>query len=158
MSRQATPAQAGDGEGFGSEDINWLAAEHSPEFRELRRRKRAFIIPALIFSFVWYFGFIALAGYAEEFMGRSVYQGFTVGYALALSQFLMVWVLGAMYLRKASREWEPLRQEAVARALMYFRRSAPAEPEERYGDSSPMGISRPGSARERDREREEVHR
>jgi uncharacterized membrane protein (DUF485 family) len=156
MSTQATPAQAGDGEVFGSEDINWLAAERSPEFRELRRRKRAFVVPATLFFLTWYFGFIALAGYAESFMGRSIYEGFTVGYALALTQFVMVWVLGAMYLRKASREWEPLRQEAVARALMYFRRTAPAEPQERYGESSPMGISRPGPAR--DREREEVRR
>ena len=45
-------------------------------------------------------GFVLLAGYAEDFMGRSIYQGFTVGYGLALTQFVMVWGLAAMYLRK----------------------------------------------------------
>lgn len=41
-------------------------------------------------------------------MGRSIYEGFTVGYALALSQFVMAWGLGWGYLRKADRDFDPL--------------------------------------------------
>src|SRR5215213_658449 len=84
-------------------DIDWEAAERSPEFRELVQKRRSFVIPALAFVFIWYFGFIALAGYAPDFMGESIYEGFTVGYAVALSQFVMTWVLGWLYLRKADR-------------------------------------------------------
>ena len=59
------------------------------------------MVPATIFFMAWYFGFIALCGYAPDFMGREfITDGMTVGYALALTQFLMTWVLGAMYLRK----------------------------------------------------------
>ena len=41
-------------------------------------------------------------------MASSVYEGLTVGYCLALTQFLMVFVLGILYLRKADREYDPL--------------------------------------------------
>ena len=90
-------------------DTDWVAIERSPEFQELTRRKRAFVVPATIFFMAWYFGFILLAGYAPDFMGREfLTDGLTVGYALALTQFLMTWVLGAMYVRRANRTWDPL--------------------------------------------------
>ena len=50
--------------------------------------------PGTAFVFIWYFGFIALAGYAPDFMGERLIDGFTVGYVLALTQFVMTWVLG----------------------------------------------------------------
>ena len=76
-------------------EIDWMAAENSPEFQDLVKRKRSFVVPATIFFLVWYSAFILLAGYAEDFMGSSVYEGLTVGYLLALTQFIMTWVLGA---------------------------------------------------------------
>jgi hypothetical protein len=76
-------------------------------------------------------------------MGESIYQGFTVGYALALSQFVMVWVLGAWYVRKASREWDPLAERARERAESARPQDAPP-----FGETSPMGISRRGPVRE----------
>ena len=94
--------------------IAWDAAESSPEFKELVSRRRRFVVPATIFFLAWYLGFILLAGYAPDFMGESVYEGLTVGYVLALSQFVMTWGLGAWYLRKADREFDPLAEKAAA--------------------------------------------
>src|ERR687896_165144 len=96
--------------------------ERSPEFQELVRKRRSFVLPATIFFLVWYFGFIILAGYAEDFMGESVYEGFTVGYLLALTQFIMVWTLGWLYLRKADRDFDPLARKAAETALEAGRR------------------------------------
>jgi uncharacterized membrane protein (DUF485 family) len=98
--------------------IDWVAAERSPEFRELIKRKRAFVVPATIFFLAWFFGFIILAGYAPDFMGREfLTDGLTVGYVLALSQFIMTWGLGWLYLRKADRVFDPLAQRASEVAL-----------------------------------------
>jgi uncharacterized membrane protein (DUF485 family) len=102
-------------------ETDWQAIERSPEFRELIRRKKAFVVPATIFFMAWYFGFIALVGYAPDFMGREfITDGLTVGYVLALSQFLMTWVLGWMYFRRAGRVFDPLaervRQASAATA------------------------------------------
>jgi uncharacterized membrane protein (DUF485 family) len=114
-------AGPGDGGAEGPEhhpEIDWIAAERSDEFRELIKRKRAFVLPATVFFLVWYFGFIILAGYAPDFMGETfITDGLTVGYTLALTQFLMVWVLGAMYIRKADREFDPLAEKAAQEAV-----------------------------------------
>jgi uncharacterized membrane protein (DUF485 family) len=98
-------------------NIDWEAAERSPEFQQLVTRRRRFVLPATVFFLAWYLGFILLAGYAPDFMGERVYEGLTVGYCLALTQFVMVWGLGAWYLRKADREFEPLEEAAAARAV-----------------------------------------
>jgi uncharacterized membrane protein (DUF485 family) len=112
-----TSATGADGAAHHTE-VDWEAVERSPEFRELIRRKKAFVIPATIFFLAWYFGFIILAGYAPEFMGEEfLTDGLTVGYVLALSQFVMTWVLGWWYLRKADRVFDPLAAKAREAAL-----------------------------------------
>ena len=98
-------------------NIDWKAAERSPEFRELIGARRRFVVPATIFFLSWYFGFILLAGYAKEFMASSVYEGLTVGYCLALTQFVMVAVLGLMYLKRAQNVYDPLAAKAAQVAL-----------------------------------------
>jgi len=95
---------------------DWQAIEASPEFRQLVAKRRRFVAPATVGFLSWYLGFILLAGYAEGFMGESIYQGFTVGYLIALSQFVMVWGLSIAYLRYSDRELDPLRAALVARA------------------------------------------
>jgi uncharacterized membrane protein (DUF485 family) len=92
---------------------DWESIEHSPEFQELVRKRRSFVVPATIFFLAYYMGFILLCGYAQDFMAESVYQGLTVGYCLALTQFVMVFVLGIMYLRKSDRDYDPLAQRVV---------------------------------------------
>src|SRR5215210_1581348 len=96
--------------------LDWEAIERSPEFQELVSRRRSFVLPATIFFLAYYMAFILLAGYAEDFMASSVYEGLTVGYVLALTQFLMVLTLGIVYLRKADRVYDPLAQRVVTSA------------------------------------------
>src|SRR5215207_6594582 len=125
-------------------EIDWEAVERSPEFRELIRRKKAFVIPATAFFMAWYFGFIILAGYAPDFMGREfITDGLTVGYALALTQFVMTWVLGWMYLRKADREFDPLAERAREAALST---AGPGGPEGRFRRGEIVDEPVPGSS------------
>jgi uncharacterized membrane protein (DUF485 family) len=97
-------------------EVDWEAVERWPEFQELVHRRRSFVLPATIFYLSWYMGFILLASYAPDFMGESVYEGLTVGYVLALTQFVMVAVLGLGYLRKADRDFDPLAAQIVEKA------------------------------------------
>lgn len=106
-----------EGGGAHEPSVDWDAAAESPEFQELLRRRRSFVRPVLGFVFIWYFGFIALAGYAQDFMGERLIDGLTVGYALALSQFVMTWFFGWLYLRRADRVFDPLARKAAERAV-----------------------------------------
>jgi uncharacterized membrane protein (DUF485 family) len=102
----------------GGDMVDWEGIERSEEFRELMHKRRSFVVPATIFFLAYYMGFILLAGYAPDFMGKSVYEGLTVGYCLALTQFVMVFVLGVWYLRKANREFDPLADRVAAKATL----------------------------------------
>jgi uncharacterized membrane protein (DUF485 family) len=99
-------------------DVDWIAAERSPEFKKLVSTRNRFVVPCTIFFLVWYLGFILLAGSAKDFMGKEfLFDGLTVGYVLALSQFVMVWVLAWAYIRKADREFDPLAKAAAKKAV-----------------------------------------
>jgi uncharacterized membrane protein (DUF485 family) len=119
-------------------EVDWEAVERWPEFQELVHRRRGFVIPATIFFLAWYMAFILLCGYAPDFMAESVYQGLTVGYVLALTQFVMVAVLGLWYLRKAERVFDPLAEVVVDKALQSH-----LVPGERFGREPAAGPTTP---------------
>jgi uncharacterized membrane protein (DUF485 family) len=117
-------------------EIDWRAIEASPEFQELVRRKRSFVLPGTIFFLAWYMGFILLAAYAEGFMSERVYEGLTVGYCLALTQFVMVLVLGLLYLRRAANVFDPLAERAIENYAGHQQRFA--RPDD-HGDGDAVG-------------------
>ena len=128
-------------------EIDWVAAEQSPQFQELARKRRRFIVPATIFFLAWYFGFIILAGYAEGFMGETfMVDGVTVGYALALTQFIMVWGLGWLYLRKADRDFDPLARRAAEQALKASGAEARPDGQPRRDEREAGALAGDGSA------------
>ena len=97
-------------------DIDWEAIERSPEFQELVRRRRAFVAARRRSSSspgTWASS-CSRATRRTSWPSR-VYEGLTVGYCLALTQFVMVFVLGIWYLRKADREFDPLAEKAIER-------------------------------------------
>ena len=123
-------------------DIDWEAIEASPEFQELVRTRRSFVVPGTIFFLSWYMGFILLAAYAEDFMSERVYEGLTVGYCLALTQFVMVLVLGIMYLRRANRVYDPLAAKAIERWTYLDTDAARADrAEERRVSTAPSEVT-----------------
>ena len=113
--------------------VDWKAIERSPEFRELIAARRRFVLPATIFFLAWYLGFILLAGYAPDFMARSVYEGLTVGYCLALTQFVMVAVLGITYLKRSERVFDPLAERVVRQGTTRAPETAAAPARDREG-------------------------
>ena len=110
------PAQA--------ENIDWEALERSDAFQELVRKRKAFVLPGTIFFLAWYMGFILLTAYAEDFMAERVSNGLTVGYCLALTQFLMVLVLGLLYLRMSANVFDPLANKAIEEYADHHQRYA----------------------------------
>jgi len=82
-------------------DVNWDAIENAPDFRELVREKRNFIIPATIFFLVYYFGFLVVVGYFPAVVDVNVIGNINLAYLLALSEFVMAWVIVYLYVRRA---------------------------------------------------------
>ena len=85
------------------ESHDWAELERLPEFRDLLRAKRAFILPATVFFVAYYFALPALVGYWPEAMSTRVYGPINLAYLFALSQFAMAWTIMALYVRRARR-------------------------------------------------------
>jgi uncharacterized membrane protein (DUF485 family) len=136
--RAGSAAAGAQGSADGQPAIDWKAAAESPEFRELVAKRKRFVLPATIFFLGWFIVFILLCGYAPDFMGEQfLADGLTVGYVLALSQFVMVWVLCWLYLRISDRVFDPLARKAAERALEAGRATAASKPD--TGPEGPAG-------------------
>src|SRR5688500_7898828 len=80
---------------------DWEAIQPDEQFRELLHAKRAFIFPAATFFIVYYFARPVLVGYWPETMSRDVIGEVNIAYLFALSQFVMAWIIMAMYVKRA---------------------------------------------------------
>lgn len=96
-------------------DAEWVRVEQTSAFKELAKKKKAFIVPATIFFFIFYFGLPVLAGFTTVLDGYAI-GAITWAYVYAFAQFAMTWILMHMYVSRANR-WDDLvdraRQEAT---------------------------------------------
>lgn len=81
----------------------WQALAAEPEFRALLRSRRRFVAPATVFFIAYYLALPIAAGFWPKPMSRPVLGPLTIAYCFALSQFLMAWILLALYLYRARR-------------------------------------------------------
>lgn len=95
---------------------NWAAIAADPGFAELKRAKLRFIIPGTIFFLVYYMALPVLVGFFPEVMKAPVLGKVNWAYLFALSQFIMTWVVCAMYVR-AARRWDVMNAELLARLV-----------------------------------------
>ena len=86
----------------------WEVLAASPEFRRLITAKRNFIIPAVIFFLVYYFALPLGNGLAPSLMNTKIIGNINLAYLFALSEFVMAWILAAVYIRRANRVFDPL--------------------------------------------------
>ncbi|WP_063036495.1 DUF485 domain-containing protein [Nocardia grenadensis] len=86
---------------------DFVAAQTSPEFQELRNRLRRFIFPMAALFLLWYLGYVLLGAYAHDFMATPVFGEVNIGLLLGLGQFLSTFVITGLYVRFANRELDP---------------------------------------------------
>jgi len=85
------------------EPVNWDKVAAMDEFKDLVAAKVKFIVPATIFFIVYFFALPVLVGYAPAFMKQEVLGVVNLAYLFALSQFIVAWILAALYMRAAER-------------------------------------------------------
>ena len=112
-------ASTPDAGGGATDGVDWVGIEGSPEFRELTARRRRFVLPMTVFFLVFFLIYLFLTAYAQEFMGTEI-LGLPLALLLGVAQILMTWVVTALYLRAADRDFEPLEQRAADAAAKRF--------------------------------------
>jgi uncharacterized membrane protein (DUF485 family) len=84
----------------------WVRVERTSAFQELVRKKKAFILPATIFFFVFYFGLPFLTAFTT-LLDVNVIGAINLAYIYAFAQFAMTWILMHLYVSRANG-WDEL--------------------------------------------------
>ena len=91
---------------------DWDAVAETPQFQELLASKRRFVVPATIFFLLYYLALPVLCGFYPRMMSRPVWGPLTLAFVFALSQFVVAWLLLALYLWRA-RTFDALETQIV---------------------------------------------
>ncbi|MDQ1536515.1 MAG: hypothetical protein QOE58_908 [Actinomycetota bacterium] len=88
-------------------EARYIAVQKSPEFQDLRRRYRRWVLPVTAISVLWYFLYVALAAYATDFMSTKLFGNINVALVMGLSQFVTTFGVTSAYVRYADRVLDP---------------------------------------------------
>jgi uncharacterized membrane protein (DUF485 family) len=83
-------------------EIPYEQLVQTDEFKGLLRSKKAFIIPTTIFFLIFYFALPLLAAYTKV-LHTEVIGSVTGAWVFAGLQFLLVWILGFIYVKKSEK-------------------------------------------------------
>ena len=89
----------------------YLAAQNSPEFVDLKKRFRAFAFPMTLAFFTWYLLYVLLSTYAPDFMSTEVFGNVNLGILLGLAQFVTTFAITHLYVSHANRNTDPIADE-----------------------------------------------
>lgn len=85
------------------------------EFREVRRRTAAFIIPATVVFLAWYLLYVVMSNWAHDFMSNKVFGHINVALIFGLLQFLSTFVIAWLYARYMNRNVDGLAHDVDVR-------------------------------------------
>lgn len=88
-------------------DIDFPAAQRSPEFQELRKTHRGFVFPLAIAFLVWYLLYVVLAMYAPQLFAIQVVGNVNLGVVLGLLQFVTTFAITGAYVAFANSKLDP---------------------------------------------------
>lgn len=88
-------------------DVDFPAAQRSPEFQELRRTHRGFVFPLAVAFLVWYLLYVVLAMYAPQLFAIRVIGNVNLGVVLGLLQFVTTFAITGAYVAFANRKLDP---------------------------------------------------
>jgi uncharacterized membrane protein (DUF485 family) len=97
----------------------WDALAADPEFQSLISARRRFVIPATIFFLIYYLALPVSVAVVPDVMTRPAWGPLTVAWVFALSQFVVAWLLLALYLAY-EKHVDEMADRVVERARQRF--------------------------------------
>lgn len=98
---KAKKKKGGAGPLGGQGAIDYEKIVSSPEYKEMLRRKKRFIVPMTIFFLAFYFMLPIMTSYSTV-LNTPVYGDITWAWVFATAQFVVTWVLCVMYVKKSN--------------------------------------------------------
>lgn len=91
--------------------VDWAAIDADPRFQELHQKKKSFIWILMTISMTYYFLLPVVGGYFPDIFKVKVWGPVNIGILFALSQFVVAWLIAAIYTARANREFDRLATE-----------------------------------------------
>lgn len=113
--RTAAPASRPGGDA-------WLAMVEDAEFRALVLSKRRFLLSCWLLVVSSYFSLSVGVAWFPAWFATPIFGEINIGLMLAMLEVLLVLLVAALYVRRASRDFDP-RAEALARRFSAARRT-----------------------------------
>ena len=82
-----------------------------PRFQQLKRTLYVFIFPMTAAFLAWYALYVALSGFARDFMAIEIVGGVNMALLLGLLQFVTTFTIAILYSRYARKKFDPLSYE-----------------------------------------------
>ncbi|GGA92970.1 DUF485 domain-containing protein [Ornithinibacillus halotolerans] len=82
-------------------DVDFEKVLESSQFKKLMQNKKKFIVPLTIFFLIFYFLLPISTSYGT-FLNKPFIGDITWAWVYAISQFIMVWTICTIYVKKAS--------------------------------------------------------
>ncbi|GEK30398.1 membrane protein [Kurthia zopfii] len=79
----------------------YVNISQSPEFKALVKKKNKFIVPVSIFFLLFYFTLPVLTSFTKV-LHQKAFGDITWVWVFAIAQFIMVWTLVTIYVKKAN--------------------------------------------------------
>ena len=89
----------------------YIDVQKSPEFQDLRKRYRGFVIPATVAFLAWYLLYVVMSNWAGGFMATQVVGHINVALVFGLLQFVTTFGLAYMYSRYSNAKLDPLARD-----------------------------------------------
>ncbi|GAB2761415.1 DUF485 domain-containing protein [Nocardioides salsibiostraticola] len=84
------------------------ALSQDPEFIELRRRYRSFVIPVTVGFLAWFLLYVVMSNWAGGFMGHKLFGNINVALVFGLLQFASTFAIAYVYSRYSTSRLDPL--------------------------------------------------
>ncbi|WP_342429981.1 DUF485 domain-containing protein [Neobacillus sp. FSL H8-0543] len=81
--------------------IDYLKVKSSPQFKRFLSKKKQFLVPMTVFFMIFYFLLPIFTSYTT-FLNTPAIGDISWTWIFAISQFVMVWVLSSIYVKKAA--------------------------------------------------------
>lgn len=85
----------------GKKKLDYVKVQSSSQFKQFLQRKRKFILPMTVFFMIFYFLLPICTSYTT-FLNTPAIGDISWVWLFAFAQFIMVWLLSGIYVRKAN--------------------------------------------------------
>ena len=89
-----------------NKNIHWEAIEADPRFKALHRDKNKFLWRMMLFALVYFFCLPIATAYFQNTLKVKIWGVINVGLLFALSQFIVAWLIAAIYAKRANTEFD----------------------------------------------------